>query len=136
MAYSEKWAWWTVGVVVTMIAAYGAFLAFRGHGPASSAVFALLALIAIPAFRRSHVRKITLDERERQIASRSLRAGFSAFWVAFVGIILAMGLVIGWETALTVPVWIFAEILLWGVVLVSGVQALTTIILNHSGSHA
>ncbi len=44
MSDSEKWAWWTLGVVALTIAAYGAFLAFLGHGPATSSVFALLAL--------------------------------------------------------------------------------------------
>jgi len=136
MSDSEKWAWWAIGVVVLIIAAYGAFVAFLGHGPATSAVFALFALTAFPASSRRHLQGRTLDERERAIASKALRAGFSAFWVAFVGLVLAIGFIKGWDTTLTVPVWALEETLWWAATLVLGVQALTTILLYRGGPHA
>src|ERR1035441_8520566 len=105
MSDSKKWAWWSLGVVVMTIAAYGAFLAFLGHGPATSSVFALLALTALPASSRRHLQGRTFDEREREIANKALRAGFSAFWLAFCGLILAIGFIKGWDATLTVPVW-------------------------------
>jgi uncharacterized membrane protein len=87
---SEKWAWWTLGVVALIIAAYGAFVAFLGHGPVTVSVFALLALTAFPASSRRHFKGQHFDEREREIASKAVRAGFTAFWVAFIGLMLAI----------------------------------------------
>ena len=42
MTDSEKWAIWTLGVVALTAIAYFTFVALRGSGPASQAVFALL----------------------------------------------------------------------------------------------
>ena len=134
MSDSQKWAWWVLGVVVMTIAAYGALLAFLGHGPGSSSVFALLALTALPASSRRHFRGRTFDEREREIANKALRAGFSAFWLAFIALILAIGFIKGWDATLTVPVWTLAETLWWAAILILGVQAMTTIVLYRGGS--
>ena len=136
MSDSEKWAWWAMGVVVLTIAAYGAFVVFLKHGPATSAVFALLALAALPASSRRHFKGRKFDEREHAIASKALRAGFSAFWLAFCGFIVAIGFIKGWDATLTVPVWTLQETLWWAVTLVLGVQALTTILLYRGGPHA
>ena len=136
MSDSEKWAWWAIGVVVLTIAAYGAFVAFLGHGPATSAVFALLALTALPASSRRYFKGRTFDEREREIANKAVRAGFSVFWVAFIGLIMAIYFIKGWNATLTVPVWTLGETLWWAVILVLGVQALTTILLYRGGPHA
>jgi hypothetical protein len=136
MSDSEKWAWWTLGVVVLTIAAYGAFVAFLGHGPATSAVFALLALAAIPASSRRYFTGRRFDERESAIANKALLAGFRAFWVAFVGLIVAIGFIKGWDATLSVPVWALAQTIWWAVILVLGVQALTTILLYRGGPHA
>ncbi len=136
MSDSEKWAWWTLGVAVLTIAAYGAFLAFLGHGPAINSVFALLALASLPRSSRRRFVGRTFDERERGIANKAVRAGFSAFWVAFIGVILAIGFMKGWDATLTVPVWTLMEALCWASILVLGAQALTTIVLYRGGSHA
>jgi len=135
MSDSEKWGWWTLGVVVLIIAAYGAFVAFLGHGPATSSVFALLALTAIPASSRRYFKGRNFDEREREIAHRALRAGFSVFWVAFVGFDLGVYFIKGWDATLTVPVWALDETLWWAASLVLGVQALTTIVLHRGVPH-
>jgi hypothetical protein len=118
------------------IAAYAAFLAFRGHVPAVISVFALLALTALPASSRRHFQGRTFDEREREIANKALRAGFSAFWLAFIGLILAIGFIKGWDTTLAVPVWTLGEVVWWAAILVLGVQAMTTIVLYRGGTHA
>ena len=136
MSDSEKWAWWALGVVVLTIAAYGAFVAFLGHGPATVSVFALLALTALPKTSRRHCTGQTFDEREREIASKALRAGFSAFWLAFCGLIMAIYFIKGRDATLSVPVWALQETLLWAATLVLGAQALTTIVLYRGGSHA
>jgi uncharacterized membrane protein len=136
MSDSEKWSWWTLGVVVLTIAAYGAYVAFLGHGPATSAVFALLALTALPISSRRHFQGRTFDERERAIANTAHRAGFSAFWVAFIVLVVAIDFVKGWTTTLTVPVWTLDETLGWAASLILGVQALTTLVLYRGGPHA
>ena len=136
MSNSEKSAWWTLGVVVLTIAAYGAFLAFLGHNPAIPSVFALLALTALPRSSRRYFKGLTFDEREHAIASKALLAGFRAFWVAFIGLIMAVYFIKGWDATLTVPVWTLAEVIWWAVILVLGVQALTTIVLYRGGPHA
>jgi uncharacterized membrane protein len=136
MTDSEKWAWWTLGVVGLTIAAYGAFRELLGHGPATSSVFALLALIAIPASSRRYFKGRTFDERERAIANKSQRAGFSALWVAFVGLILAIWFIKGWDATLAVPVWTLMETLWWATTLIWGVEALTTLVLYRGESRA
>jgi uncharacterized membrane protein YhaH (DUF805 family) len=136
MSDSEKWAWWAIGVVVLTIAAYGAFLAFLGHGPATTSVFALLALAALPVSRRRYFPRRYFDERERAIARKAALAGFGAFWLAFAGLINAIGFIKGWDATLAVPVWTLIETLCWALILVLGVQALTTLVLYRGGPHA
>ena len=86
MSDSEKWARWALGVVFLTIGAYGAFFIFLGHGPATSSVFALLALTAVPASSRRHLRGRAFDEREREIARKAWRASFSTVWLMFIGL--------------------------------------------------
>jgi len=136
MSDSEKWAWWTLGVVALTIAAYGALVAFLGHGPATSAVFALLALTAIPASSRRYFTGTKFDEREREIASKANRAGFGAVWLASCGLIMAIYFIKGWDATLTVPVWLLMETLWWATTLLLGVEALTTVVLYRGGFHA
>jgi hypothetical protein len=136
MSDSEKWARWTLGVVALTIAAYGAFIALLGHGPATSSVFALLALTAVPATSRRYFTGRRFDEREQRIASKANRAGFGAFWLAFVGFIVAIGFIKGWDATLTLPVWALTETLMWGFILILGVEAAATIVLYRGGYHA
>jgi NADH:ubiquinone oxidoreductase subunit 3 (subunit A) len=136
MSDSEKWGWWTIGAVALTIAAYVAFVAFLGHGPATSSVFALLALTAIPASSRRHFKGRRFDEREREIARKAFSVSFSVFWLAFVGFVLAIYFIKGWDATLTVPVWALEETLWWAASLVMGVQALTTLVLYRGGPHA
>jgi hypothetical protein len=136
MSNAEKWACWTLGVVAMTVAAYAAFLAFLGHRSATLSVFALLALTALPAFSRRHFLGRTFDEREREIANKAHRAGFSAFWLAFIGLFLATWFIKGWGSTLTVPVWMLAEAVWLAATFVLGVQAITTIVLYRGGPHA
>jgi hypothetical protein len=69
-----------------------------------------------------------------EIAYKALRASFSAFWLAFIALILAIGFIKGWDATLTVPVWTLAEALWWAATLILGVQAMTTIVLYRGGS--
>jgi hypothetical protein len=137
MSDSQKWAWWALGVVALTIGAYSAFLIFFGHGPATGSVFALLALTAVPASSRRYFRGgRVFDEREQQIANKALRAGFSAVWLVFIGLFLAIGFGKGWDATLILPVWSLEETVWWAAVVVIGVEATTTLILYRGGAHA
>jgi hypothetical protein len=137
MSDSEKWAWWTVCVVAVTVAAYGALYAFVGHHPGNGSVFALLALTALPKTSRRAFRHRVLDEREREIAGKAMRAGFSVCWTASIGIYLAIGFGKGWDSTLVVPVWALSEALMLALCLIMAVQAITTIVLYRGGpSHA
>jgi hypothetical protein len=136
MTNSEKWAWWTLGVAGLTAAAYFAFLALVGAGPAIISVFALLALTAVPSHSRRHLKGRALDEREKEIAGKALLAGFRALWVAFVAVVLTVGFAKGWDASVTLPLWRLEEILLWSAVLVLAVESVTTLVLYRRGSHA
>jgi uncharacterized membrane protein len=129
MSDSERWAWWTLGVVVLTIAAYGAFVAFLGHGPATSSVFSMLAPTALPRVSRRHFTHVTYDERDKDIGRKSVRAGLAAFWLAFGGLILGIEYTKGWLGTLKLPVWALGELLMWAAILVLAVQAVTVIAL-------
>ena len=136
MTDSEKWAIWTLGVIALTAIAYVTFIALLGSGPASQAVFALLALTAIPANSRRYFKGRRFDEREKEISGKALLAGFRALWVMFVGLVMAIGFVKGWDTTLSLPVWMLCATVWWAVMLVLAVESVTTLVLYRRGSNA
>jgi hypothetical protein len=134
MTDSEKWAWWTLGVVALTTAAYIAFVAIFGSQMAATSVFALLALTAVPASSRRYFKGRRLDEREREIATQALLAGLRALWVALIGFVLAIGFANGWDS--TMPLWRLQEIIWWSAMLLLTVEAVTTLVLYRKGVHA
>ena len=136
MTDSEKWAWWTLGVVALTLIAFFAFVATLGSGPASQSVFALLALTAVPASSRRKFKGRQFDEREKEIAEKALLAGFRAVWVAFIGLVMTIGFVKGWDATFSLPVWMLSSTLWWSAMLVWAVEAVTTLVLYRRGSHA
>ena len=135
MTDSEKWAWWTLGVVALTTAAYFAFVTGFGSQKAATAVFALLALTAVPASSRRYFKGRRHDEREREIAEKSLLAGLRALWVAFIAVVLSLGFVKGWEGSVTLPLWMLNQFLFWSMALVLAVEAATTLVLYRRGAH-
>ena len=136
MTDSEKWAIWTLGVVALTAIAYFTFVALHGHGPATLAVFALLALTALPASSRRYFKGRRFDEREREISDKALLAGGRALWVVFIGLVVTAGFVKGWDTTLSLPMWMLGEIIWWAGMLMLAVQCVTTLVLYRRGSHA
>jgi|SRR5215471_8775604 len=130
MTNSEKWAVWTLGVVALTVIAWTALVAWRGNGPATIAVFSLLSLTAIPRnSRRYFIKGARFDEREREIADKSLLAGLRAVWLALVTVPIALGVLKGWDSTLSLPVWTLVAGLLWATLLVLSVQSVTTLVL-------
>ena len=136
MTDSEKWAWWTLGIVALTAIAYATFVALLGNPNAAQAVFALLALTALPAHSRRHFKGATLDERERDISNKALLAGFRGLWIALIGFVLIFGFARGWDTSVTVPMWTLSSTVWWAAMLVLAVQATTTLVLYRRGEHA
>ena len=133
MTDSEKWAVWTLGVVGLTIVAFFTLVAVLKNVPASQAAFALLALTALHPRSR---RKITFDEREREIASKAQMAGFGAVWAAFIGVVVILGFVKGWDATLAVPMWKLSSSVMWATMLLWTVQCVTTLVLYRRGNHA
>ncbi len=136
MTDSEKWAWWTLGVVALTTAAYFAFVTGFGSQKAATAVFALLALTAVPASSRRYFKGRRHDEREREISDKALLAGLRSLWVVFVGVVLVVGIAKGWEGSVTLPLWMLNQFLFWSMALVLAVEAATTLLLYRRGAHA
>ena len=133
MTDSEKWAWWTLCVVALTAVAFFAFVATLGSGPASQSVFALMALTAVPASSRRKFKGRQFDEREKEIAEKALLAGFRAVWVAFIGLVMTIGFVKGWDATLSLPVWMLSSSICWAAMLVMTVEAATTLVLYRRG---
>lgn len=133
MTDSEKWACWTLGVVALTAIAFFTFAVLLGKGPASQAVFALLALTAVPTIK---FRGRKLDEREKEIAEKAQLAGFRTLWLVFIGVVMTLGFVKGWDTTLSLPVWMLSSTIYWALMLVLAVEAATTLVLYRKGGHA
>ena len=136
MTNSEKWAWWTLGVVALTTIAWITFIVLVGNWPASQAVFALLALTAVPASSRRHFKGRRFDEREREISGKAMLASFRAVWVVFTGLVVTLGFVKGWDATLSLPMWQLSSTLYWSMMLLLAVQAATTLVLYRRGTHA
>ena len=130
MTDSEKWAWWTLGVIALSLIAFFALVAILRNVPASQSAFALLSLAAIPAIRRQ--RKL-VDERDREISGKARLAAFCAVWVAFIGLVMTIGFVKGWDATLSLPVWMLCATTWWAAILVLTVEAATTLVLYRRG---
>jgi hypothetical protein len=116
--------------------AYAVLFAFVGHTPVIIVAFSLIALTAVPSSSRRKFHHRDLDERERAIANKALRQGFSAMWVALTLLAIGIGMIEGWLTVVSAPAWTLAEGLSWAAILMWTVQALTTIVCYRSGAHA
>lgn len=119
-------------VALTAIAFF-TFAVLLGKGPASQAVFALLALTAVPTIK---FRGRKLDEREKEIAEKAQLAGFRTLWLVFIGVVMTLGFVKGWDTTLSLPVWMLSSTIYWALMLVLAVEAATTLVLYRKGGHA
>jgi magnesium-transporting ATPase (P-type) len=133
MTSSENWGWWTLGVIALTLIAFFALLAVLKSVPASQAAFALLALMAFHPRSRRKITGPEFDEREKEIAEKAQLAAFRAVWVAFIGLVMTIGFVKGWDSTLSVPVWMLSSAICWAAMLVLAVEATTTLVLYRRG---
>jgi hypothetical protein len=136
MTNSEKWAWWTLGVIALTLIAFFALVAILRSVPASNSALALIALTALHPRSRRKFKGPDFDEREKKIAERALLAGFRAVWVVLFGTVMTIGFVKGWDATLSLPVWMLGFIIGWAMALLLAVEAATTLVLYRRGSHA
>ena len=130
MTDSEKWAWWTLGLVALTATAFFTLVAVLKNLPASQAAFALLALEAVLNVK---FKGRKFDEREKEIAEKALLVSFSALWVVFIGVVMTLGFVKGWDATLSLRVWMLSSTIWWAVALVLAVEAVTTLVLYRRG---
>jgi magnesium-transporting ATPase (P-type) len=133
MTDSEKWAWWTLGVIALTLIAFFAFVALLGSGPASQSVLALMGLAAVPANSRRFLKGKLFDERDKEISGKALLAGFRTLWVVFIGLVMTIGFVKGWDTTLSMPIWTLSATICWAAMLVLAVESVTTLVLYRKG---
>jgi hypothetical protein len=134
MTDSEKWAWWTLGVVALTAIVFFAVSATILRGPARQAAFAILALTAVPAnSRRSLKGRRHFDEREKEIAGKAVLAGFRVVWLAFIGLVMTIWFVKGWDATLSVPVWVLISVICWATMIVLAAESVTTLVLYRRG---
>jgi hypothetical protein len=133
MTDSEKWAWWTLGVIALTLIAFFALVAILRSVPASQSAFALMALMALHPRSWRKFKGPQFDEREQKIAEKALLAAFRAVWVAFIGLVMTIGFVKGWDSTLSLPVWLLCATIWWATVLVLAVESATTLVLYRRG---
>ena len=110
MAEFEKRAWWNLSVAVGAVVLFAALWVVTRKPAASMGAFGVLGLSGIPFFR---VRPPASDERDREIDRKSTLMAMSLFWILTVLGVVGMGVALGWDTLVQVPVWAFSE-LIWG----------------------
>jgi hypothetical protein len=133
MTKSENWAIYTLGVVALTITAFFTLVAVLKSVPASQAAFALLALTAFHPRSRRKLTGPDFDEREKEIANKALLAGFRAVWVVFIGVVMTIGFVKGWNSTLSLPMWELGSSLMWASTLLVTVESVTTLVLYRRG---
>jgi len=106
----EKRAWWNLSVAVGAVVLFAALWVVTRKPAASMGAFGVLGLSGIPFFR---VRPPASDERDREIDRKSTLMAMSLFWILTVLGVVGMGVALGWDTLVQVPVWAFSE-LIWG----------------------
>jgi hypothetical protein len=126
MTPTQKNAWFSlivvllsVGVVLVLMPRLGVARAQGGFG--------LLGFLGFgPLFYRKRRGLVVSDERDDLIRRRSVIIAYTVFWLAFVVACLVVPWVYGSNGA--VPVAVVSTSVWWGLVLVTGVSALATLI--------
>ena len=132
MTPTQKSAWYSLAVVLLSVGAVLALMPWLGPVRAQGG-FGLLGFLGFGAlFYRRGPGRIVSDERDDLIRLRSMMVAYSMFWVAFIVVVcLVLPLVYGSRGA--VPVVAVQMGVWWGFVLVTGVNALATLLQYGSG---
>ena len=129
MAELEKRAWWNLCVAVGAVVLFAAFWIVT-RKPAATAAFSIPGLSGMPFFR---LRPPASDERDREIDRTSMMAAMTLFWISIVIGAVGMGIALGWDTLLQVPVWAFSEIIWWGWIVILTAKSAASIRMYRAG---
>jgi hypothetical protein len=130
MAEFEKRAWWNLCVAVGAVVLFAAFWMVTRNPAASTAAFGILGLSGAPFLR---LRPPASDERDREIDRKSLMAAMSLFWILIVIGVVGMGIALGWDTLVQVPVWAFSEVIWCGWIVILTVKSAASIRMYRAG---
>jgi len=121
----QKHAWYNLAVVVL---SGGVVLAlFPLMGVAAQSGFGFLGLLGFgPFFFRKKNGQVVADERDTQIQRKSVIAGYSVFWLAFIGGACFTGLWYGLDGA--VPVVVVMASCWYAVIVFVGVTSVATLV--------
>ncbi len=122
MNATEKFAWYTLGVIVLTALIVAVLLPFAGRGAwGGSGLLGLLGLS--PLLFRRRAGEVIQDERDASIWQRSLVVAYSVFWLVFVAACMSTAAVYGWDGS--VPVTFVVWGVMGGMVVVQAVMSLT-----------
>jgi hypothetical protein len=130
MAEFEKRAWWNLCVVVGAVVLFAALWMVTRKYLASESAFGILGLSGCPFFR---LRPPPSDERDREIARKSIIAAMGLFWILLVIGAVGTGVALGWDTLVQVPVWAFSEPIWYGTIVIIAVKSAVSIRMYHAG---
>lgn len=125
MSPMQKHAWYNLAVVVL---SGGTVLALTPMmGVAAQGGFGFLGLLGLgPFFFRKKQGQVLADERDTQIQRKSVIAGYSVFWVAFIGGACLAGLWYGLDGA--VPVVVVMASCWYAAIVFVGVTSVATLV--------
>jgi hypothetical protein len=125
MNASQKEAWFSLIVVLSALTLVAALVPFLGKGAMGG--FGLLGFLGLsPVFFRKRHDDVVLDERDTEIRLRSQFCAHVVFWLLFVLAAMTAPLVYGWHGS--VPVALVMASVFCGMIVLSGVSSLATLI--------
>jgi hypothetical protein len=130
MAEFEKRAWWNLWVAVGAVVLFAVSCILTKNSAASTAAFGILGLSGMPFFR---LRQPASDERDREIDRKSMTAAMNLFWILIVTGVVGMGVALGWDTLVQVPVWAFSEVIWGGWIVILTAKSAATIRMYRAG---
>ena len=134
MHVQEKRAWYILIVLLTAFALYGVMVAFVGFHPGARGVFGIMGLAGFAGFigKKSAI----IDERDKEIARKSVQAAFGIFWAVFLICSLAPMFFMDSDAVISVEISAITFLPFPAMVLFLFSQSLTTIVLYRRGGDA
>ena len=132
MNASQKEAWFNLGVVLSALVIVAALVPFLGKGAMGG--FGLLGFLGLsPVFFRKRHGAVVLDERRHSDSPAFAVLHHLVFWLLFVLAAMTAPAVYGWNGS--VPVALVMASVWCGLVVLSAVMSLATLIQYGRGGH-
>jgi uncharacterized protein (DUF983 family) len=79
------------------------------------------------------LRQPASDERDREIDRKSMIAAMSLFWILIAIGVVGLGVALGWDTLVQVPVWAFSGVIWGGWIVILTVKSAASIRMYRAG---